>query len=47
MRVVVKREISDHNAAMEIVLGMLADDTIDAVGHRIVHGGEEVLGNRW
>jgi len=39
--VLVKREIPDHGAAMEIVLNMLSGDTIDAVGHRIVHGGEE------
>ena len=36
-----KREINDHSAAMEILLDMLSEDTIDAVGHRIVHGGEE------
>lgn len=39
--VLVKREIPDHSVAMEIVLNMLSGDTIDAVGHRIVHGGEE------
>ena len=39
--ILIKREIPDHNAAMEIVLNMLSGDTIDAVGHRIVHGGEE------
>ena len=39
--ILVKREIPDHSAAMEIVLSTLSEETIDAVGHRIVHGGEK------
>lgn len=37
---IVKKEIPDHAAAMEAVLSNLAGQRIDAVGHRIVHGGE-------
>lgn len=49
-KVVLEKELSEHNAAIEFILSILTDDQygcirsfeeIDAVGHRVVHGGEE------
>lgn len=46
----IKQSISDHQVAVKLVLDILTDaecgviksmDAIDAVGHRVVHGGEE------
>lgn len=46
----IKQSIPDHNVAVKLVLDILTDaecgviksmDAIDAVGHRVVHGGEE------
>lgn len=46
----IKQSISDHKVAVKLVLDILTDaecgviksmDAIDAVGHRVVHGGEE------
>ncbi|WP_019132354.1 acetate/propionate family kinase [Peptoniphilus obesi] len=46
---VIKKELKDHNDALEIVMSSLVDkeygaidslDQISAVGHRVVHGGE-------
>jgi acetate kinase len=48
-KVKMEREIPDHNTAIEMVLSLLVDedkgvlksfDDLDAVGHRLVHGGE-------
>ena len=33
-------EVTDHAAALEQVVAALSDTTVDAVGHRVVHGGE-------
>jgi acetate kinase len=33
-------EVTDHAAALDSVLNELGDATVDAVGHRVVHGGE-------
>ena len=33
-------EVPDHAAALELVSAALGDTRIDAVGHRVVHGGE-------
>ncbi len=50
----IKTEIKDHKEAMEKMLGMLMDTKlgvigslkeIDAVGHRVVHGGERFAGS--
>lgn len=32
-------EASDHSAALSVVLGLFADTKVEAVGHRVVHGG--------
>lgn len=37
----INQDFTDHTAAMETVFEILGDASIDAVGHRIVHGGEE------
>ena len=46
----IKQSIPDHQVAVKLVLDILTDaecgviksmDAIDAVGHRVVHGGEE------
>jgi len=51
---VVEGEILDHQAGIEYLLGILIDteygslkslNEIDAVGHRVVHGGEEFSGS--
>ena len=48
--VVIEKAMSDHKVALEIVLNAIVDseygviksmDEIDAVGHRVVHGGEK------
>jgi acetate kinase len=52
--VTVVRPVADHEAAMHLVLETLVQseaaplqsvDDIDAVGHRVVHGGEEFTGS--
>ena len=49
-KVVIEREIPGHQQGIEFILSVLTDSTygcikdykeIDAVGHRLVHGGEE------
>jgi len=49
-RVVIEEPMDDHKRALELVLGVLVDkehgalesmDEIGAVGHRVVHGGED------
>ena len=49
-KVVIKEEIADHNKAVKLVIDALVDgehgvikslEEIDAVGHRVVHGGEK------
>ena len=64
-KVILEKEMPEHNAAIEFILSVLTDDKygciksfneIDAVGHRVVHGGEafsssveitpEVIGDR-
>ena len=53
-KIKVEGEIFDHQAAIEIILGVLTHkkrgvlksfDEIDAVGHRVVHGGEKFSGS--
>ena len=48
-KVILEKELPEHNAAIEFILSVLTDDQygciksfneIDAVGHRVVHGGE-------
>lgn len=48
-KVKLEKEIPDHNTAIQLVLSLLIDDNngvlksfdeLDAVGHRLVHGGE-------
>lgn len=48
-KVILEKELSEHNAAIQFILSVLTDDKygciksyseIDAVGHRVVHGGE-------
>lgn len=48
-KVVLEKEMAEHNAAIEFILSILTGDEygciksydeIDAVGHRVVHGGE-------
>ena len=48
-KVILEKEMPEHNAAIEFILSVLTDDKygciksfneIDAVGHRVVHGGE-------
>ncbi len=50
----IDRPVSDHREALKSVLSLLVDenlgvlsslDEIDAVGHRVVHGGEEFSGS--
>lgn len=52
--VVIEAPMPDHKAAVQLVLEQLCDaqngvihslDEIDAVGHRVVHGGEEFSGS--
>jgi acetate kinase len=47
---IIKKEIAEHTAGIEFILNVLTDketgvlkslDEIDAVGHRVVHGGEK------
>lgn len=49
-KVVLEKELPEHNAAIQFILSTLTDETygciksfseIDAVGHRVVHGGEQ------
>ncbi|MDD2436981.1 MAG: acetate kinase [Massilibacteroides sp.] len=49
-KIVLEKELSEHNAAIQFILSILTDEKygcirsyneIDAVGHRVVHGGEE------
>lgn len=49
-KVVLEKELPEHNAAIQFILSTLMDETygciksfneIDAVGHRVVHGGEQ------
>lgn len=49
-KVVLEKELPEHNAAIQFILSVLTDKTygciqsyneIDAVGHRVVHGGEK------
>lgn len=49
-KVVLEKELPEHNAAIQFILSILTDekygciksyDEIDAVGHRVVHGAEE------
>lgn len=48
-KVILEKELAEHNAAIEFILSVLTDEQygciksyneIDAVGHRVVHGGE-------
>jgi acetate kinase len=48
-KITLERDLPEHTAAIEFILNILKDDTygcihsfdeIDAVGHRVVHGGE-------
>lgn len=49
-KVILEKELPEHNAAIQFILSILTDktygciqsfDEIDAVGHRVVHGGEQ------
>jgi len=51
-RVTIEKQISDHKAGLSLILETLVDEThgvigdiseISAVGHRVVHGGEEFV----
>jgi acetate kinase len=53
-KAVIEQKMDDHKAAIQIVLNALVDDNygaiksmdeISAVGHRVVHGGEEFSGS--
>ena len=53
-KVILDNELPEHNAAIEFILSVLTDDKygciksyneIDAVGHRVVHGGEAFSGS--
>lgn len=53
-KVKLEGEVLDHQVGIECILGVLTDpkigclttlDEIDAVGHRVVHGGEEFKGS--
>ena len=53
-KVILEKEMPEHNAAIEFILSVLTDDKygciksfneIDAVGHRVVHGGEAFSGS--
>ena len=37
----VLEEVADHRASLHDLVDDLADERVDAVGHRVVHGGEE------
>lgn len=48
-KIILQKAIPDHNAAIELLLSLLIDkengvlnsfDDLDAIGHRLVHGGE-------
>ena len=48
-KVILEKNVPDHNTAIELVLSLLIDketgvlehfEDLDAVGHRLVHGGE-------
>lgn len=50
-KVVLEKDIPEHQAGIQFILSVLTDDTygcikdykeIDAVGHRVVHGGENL-----
>ena len=49
-KVILEKDIPEHQAGIQFILSVLTDDTygcikdykeIDAVGHRVVHGGEK------
>ena len=49
-KVILEKDMPEHNAAIQFILGVLTDEKygciksyseIDAVGHRVVHGGEQ------
>lgn len=49
-KVIMEKDLPEHNAAIQFILSVLTDkkygciksyDEIDAVGHRVVHGGEQ------
>lgn len=49
-KVILEKDLPEHNAAIQFILSVLTDekygciksyDEIDAVGHRVVHGGEQ------
>lgn len=53
-KVILEKELPEHNAAIQFILSVLTDDKygciksfseIDAVGHRVVHGGEAFSGS--
>jgi acetate kinase len=53
-KVILEREMPEHTVAIEFILNILKDETygcirtfgeIDAVGHRVVHGGETFSGS--
>lgn len=53
-KVILDKELPEHNAAIEFILSVLTDEKygciksfneIDAVGHRVVHGGEAFSGS--
>ena len=53
-KVILEKELPEHNAAIQFILSKLTDekygciksyDEIDAVGHRVVHGGEAFSGS--
>ena len=53
-KVVIEENMADHNDAVKMVLDALVDpnhgvissmDEINAIGHRVVHGGEEFSGS--
>lgn len=53
-KVILEKELPEHNAAIEFILSVLTDEKygciksyneIDAVGHRVVHGGEAFSGS--
>ncbi len=53
-KVILEKDLPEHTAAIEFILSVLTDDQygcirtydeIDAVGHRVVHGGEKFSGS--
>jgi len=53
-KIVIEAEVPDHNAAIQIMLKAILDpkhgvikslSEIDAIGHRVLHGGEKVSGS--